>query len=817
MPQLRCSFGGRTLLVLALIFPLNTLLGSDRCYANQGEESLQLEVFINGVPANMISAFVRFTDGKIGAKRSELEELGLRIEVKYLEEDIVLLEDIPTLRYAYVERLQRILIVVGDRSRIPHAFDLHDSSAVKAPPAQAGWGTVLNYDLLATTGNVVQPQPIWIGGTSLTLDARAFSPYGTLGQSALLLAGQGVATEAIRLDSSYRYSDQERMISYDVGDAITGGLAWTRPIRIGGLQAQSNFALRPDLVTMPLPALGGTAAVPSTVDVYVNNIKTFSQEVGAGPFTVSNIPLVSGGGTAQLVVRDSSGQATTTSLPFYASANLLAPGLTGWSVETGFPRLGYGSTADTYVATPVASATLRRGLFDWLTLEGHAEGGSGLLNGGAGAAVRTGAIGVAEASLAGSTLSGSAGLQSYVAYDTSLFGLTIHVSAQQTFGNYNDLASATARLQNASTASAVPLDGALSFLPYAAPTNVPLPSIYTDSVPPLALDQISVGAAFPFDPKASWSLSYLREIAAATGLSNIVAASYSRPLPYDVSLFATAFVEFGANKSAGIVVGFTVPFGKSGSVTSSVSGGQGGTVGTVDAVQPLGYAIGDYGWEVRDSEGASPYRQATLSYRTDYLTAKVGASQDQGNSTAGVELRGSVAEMGGDVFFSDWIDKSFAVVDAGAPGVEVSYENRPLGKTDTQGMLLVPTLRPYEKNSISIDPANLPADAELASTHDVVAPADRAGVLVRFNVQSDTTAALVVFTTADGSFVSPGATGTVTGGDEFIVGYDGQAFIKGLKGSNSVTISFNNAVCHADFNFVAQRGEQVRIGPVVCQ
>ena len=33
--------------------------------------------------------------------------------------------------------------------------------------------------------------------------------------------------------------------------------------------------------------MGGSAVVPSTVDVYVNNIKTFSQDVGAGPFSVA--------------------------------------------------------------------------------------------------------------------------------------------------------------------------------------------------------------------------------------------------------------------------------------------------------------------------------------------------------------------------------------------------------------------------------------------------------------------------------------------------------------------------------------------------
>ena len=89
---------------------------------------------------------------------------------------------------------------------------------------------------------------------------------------------------------------------------------------MGGLQAQSNFSLRPDLITAPLPTLGGSAAVPSTVDVYVNNIKTFSQSVGAGPFSVSNVPLISGAGNAELVIRDSAGHEIKSTTPFYASA-----------------------------------------------------------------------------------------------------------------------------------------------------------------------------------------------------------------------------------------------------------------------------------------------------------------------------------------------------------------------------------------------------------------------------------------------------------------------------------------------------------------
>jgi len=96
----------------------------------------------------------------------------------------------------------------------------------------------------------------------------------------------------------------------------------------------------------PLPTLGGTAAVPSTVDVYVKTTSgRFRKEVSSGPFSVSNVPLISGAGTAELVIRDAAGHETRSSVPFYAASTLLAPDFTSWSVEGGLPRLSYGSSS----------------------------------------------------------------------------------------------------------------------------------------------------------------------------------------------------------------------------------------------------------------------------------------------------------------------------------------------------------------------------------------------------------------------------------------------------------------------------------------
>jgi len=815
----------RSFFVSSLSVMLGVAIGAERSRASQQQKNLQLEVFINEVPANMIGSFVLFDDNRVGATRNELEELGLRIDARRFPQDIVLLDDIPRLKYRYEERTQKIRITVDNADRVGRTFDLSGDANGRFIRAQAGWGAVLNYDLLSTTGSLRNLSPLSLSGTSLALEARAFSPYGTFEQSAIVRSAPNLPSEVIRLDTSLRYSDQERMISYRLGDVINGGLGWTRPIRVGGVQAQSNFALRPDLITMPLPVLGGTAAVPSTIDIYVNNIKTFSQDVGAGPFSVNNVPLVSGAGNAQLVIRDSSGHETRTTVPFYASPSLLAPGLMGWSIEAGLPRLSFGSTADGYVQSPVGSASLRRGIFEWLTMEGHAEGGAGIANGGIGAVFKTGTIGVAAAAMSASTGSGGSGAQTYLSYETRLLGLNITASSQRTFGTYDDLASATARLQDLSVGAPQNFYGLFNYVPsnYFNYLQLPVPGInnvapiYFNARPPRALDRITVSAPFAFDIKSSLSTSFIHLLDASGNLSQIITGTYSRSLPHNASLYATVFQDFGTKRNTGVFVGLTMPLSDSVSASAGASSGKGGATYSAEANKPLGPQPGSYGWRVRDVEGAVRYREAAASYRSNYGTIQVGASQDRDNSRGLLELRGSIATMGGGVFLSNWIDDGFAVVKAGASGLEVMHDNRPMGVTDSRGMLLVPTLRSYQKNKITIDPANLPVDADIERTREVVAPADRAGVLVNFKVRSDTTSALVTFVRPDGNLVPAGSAGRIEGGAEFIVGYDGQDFIRDLAGSNSATIETANETCRAEFPFTPRRGEQVQISPVECR
>jgi outer membrane usher protein len=786
---------------------------ADRARADAAGDPMQLEVFIDDVPTQLIGAFVLLDDKRIAARQHELEELGLNPKGHADPDKLVILDNLAGVSYRYEEATQRIYIKAPDDMRITKQYDLSNRSRTNLP-IQSGYGAVLNYDLFSSATSGQQKQWLAFSGASANFDGRIFTPYGTLSQSALLQSSFNERFSALRLNTTYAYSDDETMRTYRAGDTINGGLAWTRPIRIGGLQVQRNFGLRPDLVTLPLPSARGSAAVPSTADIYINNVKTYSQDIPAGPYVLNNLPAITGNGTARVILRDSSGKTTEAVLPFYASATLLAPGLFDYSLEAGLPRLSFGTPGDAYLMRPVASASMRYGMFDWLTLEGHAEGGAGLANASAGIAARTGSFGVASAAFSASHYASRMGYQSYLAYETRLLGLSISASSQMTFGSYDDLASVTARLQR-QTLTTNPFD-VNSFIDLSeSVANAVNASVFNSARPPKAFNRISVGAPLPV-ARANLTGSFIQTID-ATGLrANIVSATLSAGWR-DASIFATAFKDLSGVKNTGFMVGVSMPIGGSATISTSVSGGSGGSSVNVDAVKPLDVKPGSVGWRIRDSELGSAQRAAAGSYRSSFARAEAGVYQGRNGVQATAEVEGAVATLGGGVFFANRIDDAFAVVQTGVPGIPVFFENRPVGVTNSSGLALVTGLNSYQPNKVAIDTKNLPVDAEVTASEMVVAPADRSGVKIDFTVKTDAKPAVVVFQGADGRPLAAGAQGQIEGGDSFAVGYDGRAYIKNLGPTNNATVTLMTGECHATFAYEPHPTEQVVISPVVCQ
>jgi outer membrane usher protein len=772
---------------------LISFLGTAVAQAGQSEPlPLQLEVSVNGHPLKLIGAFAIDGAGRIGCSAAELRDLGIKPPEGATDDTVVMLDTLAGVTYTYDQAAQAIDIKTGDAGRIRKTYN---AKGDKEPlDVQTSWGMILNYSALVGASRDDHNKGDFIGfdGASLTLEHRAYSPAGVLANSAIV-ESEDEDSPVLRLDSSYTYSHRDLAMTATVGDLISGGLPWTRPIRMGGVQLRRNFDIRPDLITMPLPEFSGSAEVPSTVDIYVNNVKAYSRDIPAGPYAITNVPVVTGGGEARVVVRDASGKETETIAPFFASADLLRPGFYDYSAELGVARPGFGVSSFGYDDHPIGSGSFRYGFTDWLTGEVHAEGGDGLINGGAGLVATAGVWAVIAAAGSVSQFNGETGVQLYAQVDTEIAGIDLSASTIRTFGAYADLGYA------------------IAYDPLLTAAQL------SDLAPPKALDRINAGIALPED-WGGLGLGALH-IEDNTGEhSYILSANYIRPLPWRASLTVTGFAQFGADEGLGIFAGASMPLGSWGSGSAGVTADHNGIAATASVSRPVKAEPGSFGWRAQVQQGEETHGQATLSYRAEFLDAEARAAQIGDATQADISVEGALVLADGGLFATRRIEDAFAVADVGTADVPVFLDNQPVGKTGTSGKLLVTGLHSYEKNRISIDAENLPIDADVPETTLTVVPAERSGAIARFGVERTTDSALVIFRDATGAYLPAGAEVALEGGEApFVIGYDGQAYMTGLKAQNVVTVTLAEGTCRAEFGYAKATDGQSRIDDVVCK
>ncbi len=794
-----------------LFVVLAAVVALSSSWAMAGEAALpateyQLEAHINGQPTGFISRFVDLGDGRLGAPASELRDLGIKVPDERADAEIVALDGFPGLSYVYDEAKQSINIETGDTNRTPKRYDARGESD-RAKTSPTGYGAVLNYSAYATSSNLDVRTSLGstaFEGINVALESRFLAPVGVFSNSAILGATLADETNALRLETTYTFADDDNMVTWRAGDSISGGTAWTRPYRFGGAQAQRTFSMRPDLVTTPMPSFSGSAAVPSTVDVFVNGIKSYSKEVAAGPYQIENIPSISSGGVAQVVTRDAAGREVVQSLSFYASPQLLRSGLWDFSMEGGLPRNSYGIESFDYQDKFAGSATVRSGFTDWLTGEAHAEGNGTVWNAGGGVVARAFDLAIVSAAASASTSDRGEGFQLYGRFETKVGPLSINGRAQQSFSAYDDVAAHNL----ASSANG------FGFIGFASPGFI---TGLRNTAPPRAIDAITVSTPLTFD-KSTISASYIKYQLESEKATQVITTTYSRPFFGNSSINATGFIDLADTTSAGLYLGVNIPFGDNVSLNGGLQSRGHDVGGYAEASKPVDQDVGSWGWRIRDYEGNDAYRSATVGYRASAARLEAGINQDSSGVRATAQADGAVAMLGGNVFASNRIDGAFAVVDAHEPGVRVMRENVVIGTTDSDGKILIPSLNAYYKNKIAIDPMDLPLDAEIASTLEYVAPSFKSGVYVEFDVKKAKPSAIVILKDASGKFLAAGSEGHLDGSDEpFIVGYDGQAFVKGLQAVNTIHVINNGRECTAQFSFGTETAVQPTIGPEICQ
>jgi outer membrane usher protein len=759
---------------------------------------LYLEVFINDVSTGLVGNFRETPDGGLLCAVDELSQVGIKPVASAIGPDgWVRVDRLPGVEYRLDEETQQIFVTTGIEGRSTNEINMAPGITEERIEPTASWGGVLNYSLFASSNSLTRDEGNLFQGVSGDFDARVFSPFGTLNQSFVAGYSDGELNDFVRLNTTWTYSDVNRMMTYRAGDFVSGGLSWTRPVYLGGFQAQRNFALRSDLVTMPLPSFKGTAAVPSTLEVYTQNAQTYSAPVGEGPFELNNLPIYSGGGEARVVLRDSLGRETETTLPFYASNKMLASGLLDFSMEAGAPRRNFGTDSFDYDERVYGVATARYGLSDWLTLEAHAEGGEDLLNGGVGAIFPLAHFGVGSIAVAGSRHDDEIAALINATAEIEYNDWTFFGRVQRTFGEYHDIASVTADAQ--------------TDFPDLAHAEIFSPQT------PKAIEQLAVSVPMPLE-MSSLNLSYTHIEDVGGQESQVVGVSYNQQVLKNVSLYASAFVDLEKEDTFGVFAGLSMPLGGDYSATAGVDATADGARVMASVAKAERLENGNFSWRAQTSEGKTPHRSASATYRSPWARFEAGVQQADKDFRATAQADGAIAVAGGGVFATNRIHDAFAVVDVGAADVDVLYQNRSYGKTNSNGKILVTGLNSYEKNTLAIDPKSLPVDAEIPATKEVVVPAGQSGVRVDFGVKTDTKAALVNLVDASGAALEVGLSGRIEGSDqEFVIGYDGQAYVGGLSGNNTLLVDLGDGrECRATFSYQSKKGEQALIEAVPC-
>lgn len=744
---------------------------------------LQLAVMLNGRDTGLVASFLRGEEGRLSATRKELREIGLAPDAGSEEDSVEL--DALGVSYVLDDAGQIVTIDAGEARLRPNRVDLGPPPATGTEAASAGYGAVVNYSLFGSATSGFEGPAYVFNGASAFLDGRFYSPFGYVRSGGLLAGSPGDRLSAVRLDTTYVYSDETRAMRYSAGDVITGAPAWGRSLRLGGAQVERAFELRPDLVTAPLPSVTGTAAVPSTVDVFVGNVRRYSADIPAGPFEVANLPMISGQG-AQVIVRDATGREVTTSLSFFANQSMLRKGLLDFSLAAGVARYGYAARSFDYGEEVLASGTMRYGLTDSLTATGFAQYGAGLTAGSIGFTTNYGGLGVLTLAGSASALNGEAGYQAYGAFSTEVLGVRIDLSSQRSFGAFADLVSATARRET----------------PRGAILDNP-DSLFLGQRPARALDRLAFSMQIPA-LRGGVSAGYIHFKDNEGARSRIVTASLTGSLRGLGDLNGSVFADLGGKRSIGGAVRLSRTIGETGPrIDAGYLFDRVRSAGIIAANQSLGLTPGSFGWGVEVLQGRDEsYQSAYGSYRSGYGVATARVRQARGYFNGEAGLDGAIVLTGDGIFAADRIDQAFAIVDVGAPDVEVLYQNRPIGRTGRRGKIVVPNLVSGQNNRLEIDPAGLPLDASIAATSADVRPMPFSGARVDFGVGAASGSVTLVLSDAEGRPLDVGLQGTNQAtGETFTIGYDGEVYLARPAASNGLEVEMGKGRrCAAAFD-----------------
>jgi outer membrane usher protein len=600
------------------------------------------------------------------------------------------------------------------------------------------------------------------------------------------LVSHNSLTGTWRGPTSVSFDRRDRLQRWTAGDVIVSTGPLGGALAVGGASVSRDYDLDPYFVRYPTVGLSGAVNAPATLDVYVNGRLVRQEQLPPGTFTLNDVPVPAGAGSARVVLRDAFGREQEIGGTFYVTTALLGRGLQQYQYVAGAERLEPAYRSWDY-GRPVLLATHRVGVTDDLTLGGRFETSSTLTSGGPQAVARVGRFGEIEGALAlsrGPRGTGTAWSGSYLFVGRNFSAGAAWRSSEEAYGTVSDL-SAPIRARLATDAGAM---FSTRLGSRASTTLTWQHQRYHDVVP--RVDALSMTTTF--------------QVSGASELYATISQTRS-----------------GSDRRPGVFVGLTTAVGRRVRAGASVERLDGQSVVAADAQRSLPIGEG-YGYRVRAAGGHAGSLEADGQYQSRFGRYEIRQTAVEGASATALWASGSIVGIGGRLFATRPVEQSFALVRVpGASNVRTYISNQEVGRTDGRGDLLVPSLLPYYGNLLSIADEDVPLAMTIRRRTLTIAPPAGGGALALFPVSRDRRVMGRVEILDHGATLVPayGRLVVSLGGTtiESPVGGGGEFYLEGIEpGAHPATVEHDDVPCSFTLVVPDDGSPVTRLGLVRC-
>lgn len=511
--------------------------------------------------------------------------------------------------------------------------------------------------------------------------------------------------EFLRLMTRASWEDRDALQRLTLGDCTSApGDLWAS-VSLGGLSFSKLYRIDPYQIRYPTFGLAGQAPLPAEVRVYLDGVLVRTEQLAPGEFDIRNLYSYGGDRQVDVVIKDIFGRETRISRPFYFTDAVLRRGFQEYSYNLGWAREKYGEESNLY-GSPALSAFHRYGLTDFLTLGFAGEASDEIFSVGPTLSLVAGPLGAFSLALSAGRIDGKDESAGVVAHEYQGKYLTTRVRFRRSSAGYQTI------LDPATTNRA----GA----------------------------QLNAGVGFGTRGLGTLTFSYSAEWLRQDADRTRVSADYHVGLFGKVSLYVTlGRTDEGTKRTTDFSAGLSYYPGKRWDASTQYRNLDGADQTTFNVSHDLDTGEG-LAWRASAESlgGALTLRPSAEYHGQNGIWAGNLMLQrdadDQLQSRLDLSAAGAILAAGGKFGLGRPVQDSFALVkvgrDSGVPEIRVYQGGSLRGVTGEDGTLFVPDLGSYVHNQISIEPQDVPLGYSIDRVTRVIAPGERSGSVVVFDV-----------------------------------------------------------------------------------